>query len=133
MSKQRVLRQTQKLINAIETSFAERAIQRNQIQFLREVNNEGKVRRATKSLVLGKAKVMSYEDLEEARAKRAAKDSAKAKGKGTRGRKRKNPATVDDRPDPPAKAARKSEAPELTRTPATRLSEVQVAPVARMV
>lgn len=34
---------------------------------------------------------MSYEDLEEARAKRATKDAAKAKKKGTRGRKRKSP------------------------------------------
>ncbi|KAF1944588.1 hypothetical protein EJ02DRAFT_321314, partial [Clathrospora elynae] len=32
-----------------------------------------KARRSTKSLVLGKAKVMSFEDLEEARAKRAEK------------------------------------------------------------
>jgi hypothetical protein len=56
------------------------------------VNNEAKVRRSTKSLVLGKAKVMSYEDLEEARAKRAAKDAAKAKGKGKRGRRRKSAA-----------------------------------------
>jgi hypothetical protein len=44
--------------------------------------------------VLGKAKVISYEDLEEARAKRVAKDAAKeakeANGKGKRGRKRKS-------------------------------------------
>ena len=41
-------------------------------------------------MVLGKAKVMSYEDLEKARAKRVVKDAAKeAKGKGKRGRKRK--------------------------------------------
>lgn len=131
-SKQRLLRHIQKFANAAQTSFAERAIQRDQIQFLREVNNEGKVRRATKSLVLGKAKVMSYEDLEEARAKRAAKDAAKAKGKGTRGRKRKSPTTVDDRADRPFKAARKREVPESTRAPVTRVSEIQVALVARM-
>ncbi|ORY02204.1 hypothetical protein BCR34DRAFT_470517, partial [Clohesyomyces aquaticus] len=35
---------------------------------------EGKVRRLTRSLVLGKAMVISYEDLEEARANRDAKD-----------------------------------------------------------
>jgi hypothetical protein len=52
------------------------------------MNNEAKVRRSTKSVVLGKAKVMSYKDIEEARAKRAAKDAAK--GKGKRGRKRKS-------------------------------------------
>jgi len=55
-------------------------------------------------VVLGKAKVMSYEDIEEARAKRAAKEEVTAK----RGWKRKNP-------------ARKADAPEL------------VAPVARMI
>ena len=43
------------------------------------------------SVVLGKAKVMSYEDIEEARAKRAAKEQATA-GKGKRGRKCKSPA-----------------------------------------
>lgn len=56
------------------------------------INNEAKVRRSTKAVVLGKGngKVMSYEDLKEARAKRAAKDAMKGKGKGKRGRKRKN-------------------------------------------
>jgi hypothetical protein len=133
--RERVLRQTQKLINAIETSFAERAIQRDQIQFLREVNNEGKARREAKSLVLGtgEARIMSYEDLEDARAKRAAKDAAKTKGKGTRGRKRKSPASLDDRTNPPAKVARESTALQLATTPAIFLSETQVAPVARMI
>lgn len=44
-------------------------------------------------MVLGKAKVISYEDLEEARAKCSAKEKATAsKGKGKRGHKRKSPA-----------------------------------------
>lgn len=72
-------------------SFAESALQKDQIRFLYKVNNEAKDRRSTKSLVLGKAKVMSYEDLEEAPAKRAAKDQAEAV-KGKRGRKRKDQA-----------------------------------------
>jgi hypothetical protein len=55
-------------------SFAERALQKDQIRFLYKVNNETKVRRTIKSIVLGKAKVMSYEDLEKARAKRATED-----------------------------------------------------------
>jgi hypothetical protein len=124
--------------------------QRDQIYFLRKVNNEAKVRRSTKSLVIGKAKVMSYEDLEEARVKRAAKDAAKAKGKGKRGRKpksagpeieieeatagkgkcnrkRKSPAPDIDAPEPRAKVARMSEAPEPAR------ASGQVAPVARMI
>lgn len=59
------------------------------------MNNEAKVRRLTKSVVLGKAKVMSFEDIEAAdieaaRAVRAAKEVIKSKGK--RGRKRKNAA-----------------------------------------
>jgi hypothetical protein len=92
---------------------------KDQIRFLYKVNNEAKVRRSTKSIVLGKAKVMSYEDLEEARVKRAAKDASKAKGKGTRSRKRKNPASEADVPEPDAEMA--------------RMTEVQVAPVARMI
>lgn len=44
-------------------------------------------------MVLGKAKVISYKDLKEARAKRAAKDKATAdKGKEKRSCKRKSPA-----------------------------------------
>jgi len=42
-------------------------------------------------LVLGKAKVISYEDLVEARAKRVVKEATRAaKGKGKRGRKQKS-------------------------------------------
>ena len=53
------------------------------------MNNEAKVRKSTKRVVLGKGqgKVMSYEDIEEARATRAAKDLIKDKRQ--RGRKRK--------------------------------------------
>lgn len=69
------------------------------------MNNEAKVRRSTKSVVVGKAKVMSYEDIEEARAKRAAKEEATA-GKGKRGRKRKSPALEVDVPEQRAPVAR---------------------------
>jgi len=88
-TKQRLQRRIQKIAKAAEACFAERALQRDQIQFLKKINNEAKVRRSTKSLVIGKARVVSYEDLEEARAKRAAKDAATAKGEGKRGRKAK--------------------------------------------
>ena len=64
-----------------------------------KMNNEAKVRRSTKSVVLGKAKVMSYEDLEKARADRAAREQAKAKGNRKRGRKRKNPAPEAGTPE----------------------------------
>ncbi|XTI93687.1 hypothetical protein V2W45_1253686, partial [Cenococcum geophilum] len=63
----------EKLLNAAQISFAERALLENDKQLLIKQNDEAKRRRSTKSTVLGKAKVMSYEDLEEARAKRAAK------------------------------------------------------------
>lgn len=85
---QRLQRHVQKLANAAQTSFAECALLYNRNNFLTKINNEAKVRRSTRSVVLGKAKVMSYEDIEEARAKCTAKDAIK--GKGKRGRKRKS-------------------------------------------
>ena len=87
----------QKLTNAAKVSFAESALLRDQNQFLNSMNNEAKVRRSTRSVVLGKAKVMSFEDIEEARAKRAAKEVIK--GKGQHGRKRKSAALEADVPE----------------------------------
>jgi hypothetical protein len=90
-SKQNLSRHLQKYTKAFQKSSAQAILQEDRIQFLTTINNEAKVRRSTKSLVLGKAKVMSYEDLVEARAKRVVKEAARvAKGKGKRGRKRKN-------------------------------------------
>ncbi|TVY38216.1 hypothetical protein LSUB1_G004229 [Lachnellula subtilissima] len=61
------------------------------LSYLLTINNKAKVRRSIRSLVLGKAKVISWTDLEEARAKRVKKDTTQAaKGKGKRGRKRKS-------------------------------------------
>lgn len=65
----------QKFVKAVQKSTAKGILQEDQIQLLTTINNEAKARRSTKSLVLGKAKVMSYEDLEEARAMRAEKVS----------------------------------------------------------
>jgi hypothetical protein len=112
---------------------------------LTTINNEAKVRRSTKSLVLGKAKVMSYEDLEEARAKRTKKEAAKeAKGKGKsgrkcksatpevyeattgkakRGRKRKSTMPEADVSEPKAKVVRMSEAPRPAGASVVQLSE----------
>ncbi|KAF2864626.1 hypothetical protein BDV95DRAFT_444911, partial [Massariosphaeria phaeospora] len=59
-------------------------------RLLYRINNEAKVRRSTRSLVIKKAKVMSYKDLDTARAAQASKDKAAAeKGNGKRSRKRK--------------------------------------------
>jgi hypothetical protein len=89
-STQRLQKRVQKLANAAQVSFAECALLNSRNQLLTEANNEAKVRRLTKPVVLGKgkAKVMSFEDLEVARAARAVKDAIKSKGK--RGRKRKS-------------------------------------------
>jgi len=122
--------------------LAKSALQEDQIQFLNTINNKAKVRRSTKSLVLGTAKVISYEDLEAARAKRAEKEAAKeAKGNGRRGRKcksatpeadgakadeataakakrgrkRKSAGLEADAPEPNAKVARMSKALEPAR------------------
>ena len=90
LSKQRLQRRVQKLASAAQISFAKQGLLQDHDRLLAKINGEAKVRRATRSVVLGKgkAKVMSYEDLEEARAKRAAKEKAVAeRGKATRGRK----------------------------------------------
>lgn len=112
-SKQSLVMHLQKLTKAGQTSFAKSVLQQHQIRFLIRMNDESKVRRSTTSVVLGKAKVMSYEDLVEARAKRAEKESAKAKDKVNRGgRKRKSPALEADAAEPKAKVARMMESPE---------------------
>jgi hypothetical protein len=113
-SQQRLRRRIQKLANAGQGSFAEVALLRYQNQFLTRMNNEARVRRSTKSIVLGKGegKVMSFEDIEEARAKRTAKEAIK--GKGRRGRKRKSAAlevaeAAESQPEPEvARAAREA-------------------------
>jgi DDE superfamily endonuclease len=118
---QHLQRHVQKLANAAQISFAERALLHDQNQFLTRMNNEAKVRRNTKSVVLGKAKVMSYEDIEEARAKRAAKEVIK--GKGKRGRKRKSAVLEVGEPErePEPELARMIEAPEPWRAPVARM------------
>jgi len=65
--------------------------------------------------MLGKAKVMSYEDLEEARAKRAVKESTQAaKGKGKHGRKRKSsPPEPEEDTTETARRGRKRKSAEL--------------------
>ncbi|RYP66649.1 hypothetical protein DL770_008758 [Monosporascus sp. CRB-9-2] len=124
---QRLEKHIQKLANAAQASFAEcavldaeRALLHSQNQMLISMNNEAKVRRSTRSIVLGKAKVMSFEDIEVARAARAAKEVIK--GKGKRGRKRKSAALQAGEPEPDEPEA--DEVPEL---------EPEVAPAAKEV
>lgn len=124
--------------------LANDVLQKDQIQFLTTINNEVKVRRSTKSLVLETAKVMSYKNLKKARAKRAEKEAAKeAKDKGkcgqkcksatleaeeatadeaNRGRKRKSTVPEADAPEPKVKVARISNAPESARGSVVQMS-----------
>lgn len=114
-SKQCLQRHLHKFVKAAQTSFAKGVLQQDHIQFLTQINDEAKVRRSTKSEILAKGvgKVMSYEDLEAARAVRAAKEQATAKGKGKRGRKRKSPGEVDAlEADAPEADAPEADAPE---------------------
>ena len=127
--KQRIQRHVQKMATAAQISFTECALLQDQNQFLFEINNEAKVRRSARSVVLGKAKVMSFEDLGEARAKRDAKEKAIA-SKGKRGRKRKSPALEEAEADPSApkdKVVRMSEV-----EPAKAVQGAWRAPVAKM-
>ena len=120
ISKKRLQRHVKKLTSAARVSFAECALLQDQNQFLIKVNNEAKVRRSTRSVVLGKAKVMSYEDLEEARAKRAAKEKTSS-GKVKRGRKRKSAEPELGVPEPETEVTRMSEIPEPWRAPVAQM------------
>jgi len=159
-------RRVQKLANTAKASFTERALLdaehallRDQNQMLIRMNNEAKVRRSTKSNVLGqgKGKVMSFAEIEEARARRAAKDAIK--GKGKRGQKRKSAALEADKPEAAEIEIEAEPEPEVARAAkdvvkgrkrrrqrkiaaqeaeesepeVTQIINVQVAPVARII
>jgi len=64
---------------------------------LTRINNEAKVRRSTRLIVLEKAKVISFEDIEVARAAHAAKEVIK--GQEKRARKRKSAALEAEEPE----------------------------------
>ncbi|KAF2629174.1 hypothetical protein BU25DRAFT_457401 [Macroventuria anomochaeta] len=79
------------MAKATRVAFAERSLLQDHNRFLSKINGEAKARRSTKSLVLSKAMVMTYEQLEESRAKRAA-DAEAAANKARRRRKHKGSA-----------------------------------------
>jgi hypothetical protein len=95
----------QKFLKAARISFAKCALLDNDNQELIRQNNEAKVRR-TKSAVLGKGegKVMSYEDIEKEKARRAAKEAVA--GSKKRGRKRKASAAADPKAEKAKKAGK---------------------------
>jgi hypothetical protein len=128
-SKESLQRHLLKFSKAAQLSFAEGALQQNHVRLLLKVDDEAKVRRLTKSLVLGTVKVMGYEELQEARVKRAETEAAKAtKAKGKRGRKRTKASLEADATEPKRKVARAGEglAPTLAPVLSPRV------PVARM-
>ncbi|KAF4625685.1 hypothetical protein G7Y89_g12477 [Cudoniella acicularis] len=108
----RLKRHVQKLVDAAQVSIAETALLRDEKQLLARMNNKAKVRRSAKSLVLGQAKVMSFEDIVVARAERTAKD---VKVKGKRGRKRKSAALEPDEPEADEPEPESEPEPEVAR------------------
>lgn len=96
-------RRLQKLANAAEKAFAKPALLLDKNRLLVDQNNESNCRRSTRSTVVGKVKVMSYEDIVEAQIKRDAKEAAAVKAKRGPNRKSSAPVVVQ------AKMARKSE------------------------
>jgi hypothetical protein len=71
--KRRLQRGVQKLASAAQILFAKQCLLQDHNRLLAQVNNEAEVRGSTRSEILGRAKVMSFQELEEARAKRAKK------------------------------------------------------------
>jgi hypothetical protein len=94
---ERLQRHIETFADAAHECFAERTLFRKQNRFLTSINDEAKVRRSTKSVKVGEAKVMSYEDIEEARRKRVANDAIKGRGKCDR--KKKGAAVEIGRPE----------------------------------
>jgi hypothetical protein len=81
----------QKVVNAAENAFADRAILLDENLLLFEQNNEKNTRTSVKATVVGTAKVLSYEDIVEAQQKRDIKEveAAAARGRRTSNRNRK--------------------------------------------
>jgi hypothetical protein len=75
------------LANAGERAMTARYLLFKENHDLLKQNNESNTRKTMNSTVVGKGKVMSYEDVVEAQRKRDDKDAA---GAGRRGRKRKS-------------------------------------------
>jgi hypothetical protein len=120
ISEQRLQRRVQKLARAARVSFAECSLLQDLNRFLSKINGEARARRSTRSVVLGKVKVMSYEDLEEVRTKLAAKDEAAAVKMQSRC-KRKGASLKSGATEPKTKAARATKEPAEWRAPVARM------------
>ena len=76
------------------------------------MNNEAKVRRSTQSVILGKAKVISFKDIEEAWAKRTTKEVIKGKGQCGQKHKSSTLEAGEPEPEPEPEVAQTIEVPE---------------------
>jgi hypothetical protein len=74
----------QKLANAAENAFADRAILLDENLLLFEQNNEKTTHKSMKATVVGSARVMSYEDIVEAQKQRDIKEATAEAGRGRR-------------------------------------------------
>lgn len=130
-NQQRLQRRLEKLTNATQLSFAERSLLQEQNRFLTTVNNEAKVRRSTKTEIIGRARVMSYEDLEKARRERAAKAAEKEvrkAGKQSRATSKTRAAETGLRQDVQGEQDGGGQSPEVP-TVRPRDGEIQDGPV----
>ena len=114
----------QKVTTAAQTFLAKNALLEDQNEFLTKINNEGRVRRSTKSETLGKARVMSFEDLEKARAERVVKKAAKEAKEGAKEVKEFG-TTVRRKRGQKCKSVEEAGAPE-TKANTARTSEAQL-------
>lgn len=81
-------RRLQELVITAENAFTERVLLLDENKLSFGQNNESRTRASTRSTVIGKAKVISYEDIIEAQRKRDIKETNTG-GKARRGHKRK--------------------------------------------
>ena len=75
VNKQKLDRHIAKLAKAAQILYARCTLQEDRIRDLLKINDEAKPRRSTRALVLSTAKVISYEDLNAALAKRAEQEA----------------------------------------------------------
>jgi hypothetical protein len=76
-----------KLTKAAQGAFADRLIMLNENEELFEQNCEKAVRESANASIVGKAKVMEYEDIHKAKQLREQKELKKQAGRGRRGKK----------------------------------------------
>jgi hypothetical protein len=104
-----VKRRFAKFHNAVQKSRADCALLRVENKNLFEQNNEKKIRVSTRSTVVGRAKIMTYDDILAARNKRAAEES------GIAGRARKSAKRQKTGVKPPKPPESLSDAPSQAK------------------